>query len=106
MSLHRLSQTLRVRCPCFRLEGVLVNYMVGACVQEGTPTRGSPECLLELKGQDLIGLPVSAPNCPHERIYVLPLLTILTNKGTGVVTSVPSDSPDDYMALTVSQRIG
>ena len=36
-----------------------------------------------------------APNCPHERIYVLPLLTILTNKGTGMVTSVPSDSPDD-----------
>ncbi len=34
--------------------------------------------------------------------YVLPLLTILTNKGTGVVTSVPSDSPDDYMALQVS----
>jgi hypothetical protein len=30
---------------------------------------------------------------------VLPLLTILTNKGTGVVTSVPSDAPDDYAAL-------
>ena len=41
-----------------------------------------------------------APNSPYERIYVLPLLTILTNKGTGVVTSVPSDSPDDYAALT------
>eukprot|EP00879_Flechtneria_rotunda_P018430 GHRR01019333.1.p1 GENE.GHRR01019333.1~~GHRR01019333.1.p1 ORF type:complete len:538 (+),score=194.02 GHRR01019333.1:1032-2645(+) len=67
--------------------------------QERTPTRGTPECLLEVTGQDLIGLPVSAPNCPHERIYVLPLLTILTNKGTGIVTSVPSDSPDDYTAL-------
>lgn len=32
---------------------------------------------------------------------MLPLLTILTNKGTGIVTSVPSDSPDDYMALLV-----
>jgi hypothetical protein len=32
---------------------------------------------------------------------VLPLLTILTNKGTGIVTSVPSDSPDDYTALLV-----
>lgn len=31
---------------------------------------------------------------------MLPLLTILTNKGTGVVTSVPSDSPDDYAAFT------
>ena len=45
-----------------------------------------------------------APNCPHKRIYVLPLLTILTNKGTGVVTSVPSDSPDDWAALTDLRR--
>jgi hypothetical protein len=70
--------------------------------QERTPKRGEPECVLELTGQDLMGLPLSAPNCPHERIYVLPLLTILTNKGTGIVTSVPSDSPDDYTALLVS----
>ncbi len=35
----------------------------------------------------------------NPKVYVLPLLTILTNKGTGVVTSVPSDSPDDYAAL-------
>jgi hypothetical protein len=35
------------------------------------------------------------------RIYVLPLLTILMTKGTGVVTSVPSDSPTDYIALQV-----
>ncbi len=40
-----------------------------------------------------------APNSPHERIFVLPLLTISMGKGTGVVTSVPSDSPDDYRAL-------
>jgi leucyl-tRNA synthetase len=52
------------------------------------PVRGEPECLLELTGQDLMGVPLSAPNCPHERIYVLPLLTILTNKvrmGVGIV---------------------
>lgn len=49
-----------------------------------------------------MGLPLSAPNAVHERIYVLPLLTILMNKGTGIVTSVPSDSPDDYTALMVS----
>lgn len=30
---------------------------------------------------------------------MLPLLTIKTNKGTGIVTSVPSDAPDDYAAL-------
>ena len=32
---------------------------------------------------------------------MLPLLTISMGKGTGVVTSVPSDSPDDYRALQV-----
>ncbi|KAK9806349.1 hypothetical protein WJX72_010942 [[Myrmecia] bisecta] len=67
--------------------------------QDRMPETGKPELLLELTGQDLIGTPLKAPNCPHEHIYVLPLLTILTNKGTGVVTSVPSDSPDDYAAL-------
>ena len=65
------------------------------------PARGAPECLLELTGQDLMGVPLAAPNCPHGRVYVLPLLTILTGKGTGIVTSVPSDSPDDYTALMV-----
>ncbi|EKX38613.1 leucyl-tRNA synthetase, PPC-targeted [Guillardia theta CCMP2712] len=34
--------------------------------------------------------------CP---IYTLPMLTISMKKGTGVVTSVPSDAPDDYQAL-------
>jgi len=27
------------------------------------------------------------------------MLTITMDKGTGVVTSVPSDAPDDYAAL-------
>lgn len=27
------------------------------------------------------------------------MLTIKSDKGTGIVTSVPSDSPDDYAAL-------
>ena len=67
--------------------------------QDRLPVTGQPETLLDLKGADLLGLPLSSPRCPHERIYVLPLLTILTNKGTGIVTSVPSDAPDDYAAL-------
>lgn len=28
------------------------------------------------------------------------MLTVREDKGTGIVTSVPSDSPDDYAALT------
>ncbi|KAL2650092.1 hypothetical protein R1flu_018220 [Riccia fluitans] len=58
-----------------------------------------PTCLLQVTGQDLIGLPLMSPLTSHPVIYALPMLTILTNKGTGIVTSVPSDAPDDYMAL-------
>lgn len=67
--------------------------------QDRMPETGKPEKLMDLKGSDLLGLPVQSPRTPHNHIYVLPLLTILTNKGTGIVTSVPSDAPDDYAAL-------
>ncbi|GAV63288.1 tRNA-synt_1 domain-containing protein/Anticodon_1 domain-containing protein [Cephalotus follicularis] len=58
-----------------------------------------PTCLVELTGYDLIGLPLRSPLSFNEIIYALPMMTILTDKGTGIVTSVPSDAPDDYMAL-------
>ncbi|KAJ4846934.1 hypothetical protein Tsubulata_010336 [Turnera subulata] len=58
-----------------------------------------PSCLLELTGRDLIGLRLHSPLALNQVIYTLPMLTILTDKGTGIVTCVPSDSPDDYMAL-------
>ncbi|MEW5307124.1 MAG: hypothetical protein WDW36_009540 [Sanguina aurantia] len=72
--------------------------------QEKGPVRGKPQCILQLTGQDLIGIPLRSPRCAHERIHALPLLTILMNKGTGIVTSVPSDSPDDYAALCDLKR--
>mmetsp|Transcript_12919 Transcript_12919/g.27866 ORF Transcript_12919/g.27866 Transcript_12919/m.27866 type:complete len:1110 (-) Transcript_12919:141-3470(-) len=50
-------------------------------------------------GDELLGLPLSAPNSTYEKVYTLPLLTISMGKGTGVVTSVPSDAPDDHVAL-------
>lgn len=55
--------------------------------------------LATMKGTDLIGLPLSAPNAQYPVVYTLPLTTISMGKGTGVVTSVPSDAPDDYTAL-------
>lgn len=58
-----------------------------------------PSCLVELTGYDLIGLQLKSPLSFNEIIYALPMLTILTDKGTGIVTSVPSDAPDDYMAM-------
>lgn len=46
-----------------------------------------------------MGLPISAPLTAHKVVYTLPMLSIKADKGTGVVTSVPSDSPDDLAAL-------
>jgi leucyl-tRNA synthetase len=60
---------------------------------------GKVKLLLELTGQDLIGLPLKAPLAKYDVIYTLPMLNISMEKGTGVVTSVPSDAPDDYAAL-------
>lgn len=57
------------------------------------------KCLLDVTGQELIGCALRAPNAILDKVYALPMLTILTTKGTGIVTSVPSDAPDDYMAL-------
>ena len=55
--------------------------------------------MARLKGPDIMGVALSAPLTSYPKIYTLPMLTIKDNKGTGVVTSVPSDSPDDYAAL-------
>lgn len=41
---------------------------------------GKMECLLSIKGRELIGTPVKSPLAIHERIYCLPLLTILMSK--------------------------
>jgi leucyl-tRNA synthetase len=46
-----------------------------------------------------MGVALQAPLTFNAKIYTLPMLTIKEDKGTGVVTSVPSDSPDDYAAL-------
>jgi len=54
----------------------------------------------ELQGSDMIGSLVNAPlSCHSDGVYVLPMETVLATKGTGVVTSVPSDSPDDFATV-------
>ncbi len=67
--------------------------------QEMTKEFGKYPCLANVKGQDLIGLPLKAPLTSYEVVYALPMQTISMGKGTGIVTSVPSDSPDDWAAL-------
>ena len=68
--------------------------------QDLFPTWGAmPKQLLTVFGRQLVGAAVSSPLCVYERIYMLPLTTISMTKGTAIVTSVPSDSPDDYAAF-------
>lgn len=57
-----------------------------------------PPPVAMLKGEQLLGLSLRSPRAPRA-IRVLPLLTVSMSKGTGVVTSVPSDAPDDYRGL-------
>jgi leucyl-tRNA synthetase len=56
-----------------------------------------PTPLFEVAGERLIGMPMKAPHCPFDKIYTLPMATISEAKGTAVVMSVPSDSPDDWI---------
>lgn len=53
----------------------------------------------ELIGSELIGIPLKAPLAQFEKVYMLPMEGVLATKGTGVVTSVPADSPDDFVTL-------
>lgn len=64
-----------------------------------TKDNGVVPVVKELMGEEILGASLSAPLTSYKIIYVLPMLTIKEDKGTGVVTSVPSDSPDDFAAL-------
>jgi leucyl-tRNA synthetase len=73
--------------------------MKNMAYQDLTHEFGKYDQVGKIKGSSLIGVPLKAPLATYERVYTLPLLTISMAKGTGVVTSVPSDSPNDYAAL-------
>ena len=72
--------------------------------QDLTAEFGKYVKLIDVPGTSLLGLPLHAPNSPYPTVYSLPMLTILMTKGTGVVTSVPSDAPDDYVTLRELQK--
>ena len=55
--------------------------------------------LAKITGQELIGKKCKAPMTSYEFVYVLPLPSISMTKGTAVVTSVPSDAPNDFAML-------
>lgn len=56
------------------------------------------EIVDKIQGYELVGKTVKAPGTNRE-IIILPSHFCDTKKGTGIVTSVPSDAPDDWMAL-------
>jgi leucyl-tRNA synthetase len=64
------------------------------------PKWGEFPKVADISGSDVVGTLVEAPLSSRKEVYVVPMDTIKDSKGTGVVTSVPSDSPDDY-AMTV-----
>ena len=57
----------------------------------------------QIPGRDLVGRDVLAPGIDRA-IPVFPSRFLDQNRGTGIVTSVPSDAPDDWMALRDLQR--
>ncbi|KAG2187864.1 hypothetical protein INT44_000614, partial [Umbelopsis vinacea] len=65
---------------------------------------GEIKKLAEIKGDLVIGTKVKAPLSSYPEVYVLPMENVLATKGTGVVTSVPSDSPDDFATLQDLQK--
>ena len=67
--------------------------------QEKTKIPKKAEPILKIKGEELIGVKILAPLSTYKEVYLFPMETISMSKGTGIVTSVPSDSPDDYINL-------
>jgi len=67
--------------------------------QEMTEEFGKYPCTAAVTGRELIGLPLAAPLTSYKVVYALPMKSISMEKGTGIVTSVPSDAPDDWATL-------
>ncbi|OCK75381.1 leucyl-tRNA synthetase [Lepidopterella palustris CBS 459.81] len=64
------------------------------------PSWGVYPQVAQLLGADVIGTLVNAPLSVHkDGVRILPMETVKDTKGTAVVTSVPSDSPDDYATV-------
>ena len=72
--------------------------------QEMTEKPKEYPALAIVKGAELIGASLKAPLAKYDKVYVLPMMTISMKKGTGIVTSCPSDAPDDLAALRDLQK--
>lgn len=68
--------------------------------QKITPQRGYYKPVVTISGKDFIGTKINPPLAQQSYLRILPMETVIATKGTGVVTCVPSNSPDDYMTLS------
>ncbi len=73
------------------------------CAKKLEDQKRAVKIIDRIKGIELIGKYVTAPAI-HRKIIILPTRFIDQEKGTGIVTSVPSDAPDDWVALKVLQE--
>lgn len=73
------------------------------CIEKLSHQNKVTEILDTVKGKELIGKLCTAPGIERE-IPILPSGFCDPDKGTGLVTSVPSDAPDDWMGLYDLQR--
>ncbi|KAL7720347.1 leucine--tRNA ligase [Entamoeba marina] len=80
------------------------NNLVYQELLKDEPVNNKAKSLGSVSGSELIGTGLKAPLTSYDIIYTLPMTTILEDKGTGVVTSVPSDSPDDYINIFTLQQ--
>ena len=63
-------------------------------------TESELQPVIELPGSTFVGTLVNAPLSVHvQGVRILPMESVSATIGTGVVTSVPSDSPDDYVMV-------
>ncbi|KAG4300705.1 hypothetical protein PCANB_002964 [Pneumocystis canis] len=67
--------------------------------QKLSPGKGIINKAADLMGSSIIGTKVKTPLSIYSEVYVLPMESILVEKGTGIVISVPSNSPDDYATI-------
>ncbi len=73
--------------------------MSNLAYQNQTADYGKQFLITRIKGSDVIGSGLKAPLTSFDVIFVWPMFSVSMTKGTGVVTSVPSDAPDDYAVL-------
>jgi leucyl-tRNA synthetase len=72
----------------------------GIFPEQGVFPNDNPKVVAAMPGSSVIGTLVNAPFSVYkDGVRILPMESVLADKGTGVVTSVPSDSPDDYATV-------